>query len=308
MSRQKSNQTRFLQKSKKIVWTVEWIDAEGVKTLSEAHEATTLGDAYAAVLADRERENKKRKRGTSADKPSKVVKSNMPSQPQKSDEAKGHAQDADLVLDTALHQAILGADVIQENLVPDPAPQGEIVIHQDRRTPQPDLRPQPDADSAQTYESGDPSDSQTNDTRSLILSRIQSEQSRQAALRASKQPTGPPYFYLLRPHTSAVSRVLIPLSSDDNLTSSLSGQTVLEFPTIYVLDQGQDDLADTFMTEDAYLKNKQEEDEQVEELLKAVPGSAAAARRGFGERDEGSARNELDPSKILEMLKRDVPT
>lgn len=306
MSRQKMNQTRYIQKSKRIVWTVEWVDADGVKRLSEAHEAATIGEAYAAMLADKERETKKRKRDGSVDTSSKAAKSDT--QPAQEDVAEAESAQ---ITDTKDHSApevdMTGVD---NAAVVDATTTTEAAAHDGPSTstePPPTNPTAPRSEDASATQ--DHPDSETKDTRSLLLSRIQAEQSRQATLRAAKQPTGPPYFYLLRPHTSANSRVVIPLFAENTVTSSLSEQTVLEFPTIHVLDQGQDELKPGFMTEDAYIKAKQEEDQEVEELLKAVPGSADAARRGFGQRgDERAAGGDLDPSKILEMLKRDVPS
>ncbi|KAG9561476.1 hypothetical protein KCU86_g11903, partial [Aureobasidium melanogenum] len=61
MARQKANQTRFIQKSKRIVWSVEWV-VEGEKRVAEVDESRTLEEAYKELVLEKERENKKRKR------------------------------------------------------------------------------------------------------------------------------------------------------------------------------------------------------------------------------------------------------
>ncbi|KAI5273565.1 hypothetical protein E4T47_03167 [Aureobasidium subglaciale] len=61
MARQKANQTRFIQKSKRIVWSVEWV-VEGEKRIAEVDESRTLEEAYKELMLEKERENKKRKR------------------------------------------------------------------------------------------------------------------------------------------------------------------------------------------------------------------------------------------------------
>lgn len=61
MARQKANQTRFIQKSKRIVWSVEWI-VEGEKRVAEVDESRTIEEAYKELVLEKERENKKRKR------------------------------------------------------------------------------------------------------------------------------------------------------------------------------------------------------------------------------------------------------
>ncbi|KAH0151927.1 hypothetical protein KCU67_g10043, partial [Aureobasidium melanogenum] len=61
MARQKANQTRFIQKSKRIVWSVEWV-VDGEKRVTEVDESRTVEEAYKELMLDKERENKKRKR------------------------------------------------------------------------------------------------------------------------------------------------------------------------------------------------------------------------------------------------------
>lgn len=317
MSRQKANHTRYIPKSRKIVWTVEWIQSDGTKRLAEVHEAANIEEAYSAMLADKERENKKRKQGDIVDETlPKAAKTGVPAPkegfPQHGNTGKdgfdGESQ-PQVGMTRPKSTSFSDSASLQEASAKDQQTTAATISM---------LEPQPPSSSPEqllsdgTQQPGDSAEtSGSKDTRTLILSRIQSEQSRQAALRAPKIPTGPPFFYLLRPHTSATSRVLIPLMPDQSLTASLELRTVLEFPTIYILDQGQDELPDAFLTEEAYIKKRQEEDKEVEELLKTVPDSAASRRVGpFGERAAvgGAGSDDLDPSKILEMLKRDVPT
>jgi len=59
LSRQKANMTRYLQKSKRIVWSVEWVKSNGDKIMSEVFEGTTIEEAWKDVLKER---CKKRKR------------------------------------------------------------------------------------------------------------------------------------------------------------------------------------------------------------------------------------------------------
>ena len=61
-------------------------------------------------------------------------------------------------------------------------------------------------------------------------------------------------FYLLRPKTpSSFPKVLTPLNPAKPLEKLLRRRLVLEFPTIYVLKTGPQDLADSFMLERDYL-------------------------------------------------------
>ncbi|GAB7343229.1 hypothetical protein MBLNU457_1289t1 [Dothideomycetes sp. NU457] len=59
MSRQKANMTRYLQKSKRIVWTVEWVQADGDKIMTEVYESATIHEAWGDVLKERSRKRKR---------------------------------------------------------------------------------------------------------------------------------------------------------------------------------------------------------------------------------------------------------
>jgi hypothetical protein len=61
MARQKANQTRFIQKSRRIVWSVEWV-VDGEKRMAEVDESRTMEQAYQELVLEKERESKKRKR------------------------------------------------------------------------------------------------------------------------------------------------------------------------------------------------------------------------------------------------------
>ncbi|KAH0151892.1 hypothetical protein KCU67_g10060, partial [Aureobasidium melanogenum] len=81
MARQKANQTRFIQKSKRIVWSVEWV-VEGKKRVVEVDESRTVQEAYKELVVEKERESKKRKR-TQEDAGAKMQKQKV--QTEKSD-------------------------------------------------------------------------------------------------------------------------------------------------------------------------------------------------------------------------------
>lgn len=67
---------------------------------------------------------------------------------------------------------------------------------------------------------------------------------------SSCQPSSQCHFYLHRPYTpSSLPKVLIPLDATQSLSEALSKQVLLEFPTIYVLECGPEQLPEDFMTE-----------------------------------------------------------
>jgi hypothetical protein len=65
------------------------------------------------------------------------------------------------------------------------------------------------------------------------------------------------HFYLHRPYTPAhLPTVLIPLSASEPLSIQLQNHTVLEYPTIYVLDTDPNHLPSEYMLEDIFLGGK----------------------------------------------------
>lgn len=291
MSRQKTNQTRYIQKSKKIVWTVEWVDADGSKKTSEVHEAATIGDAYAAMLAEKERESRKRKRSVSLDGSPRVTKPEADIKRRPVQEAHNNLaeQPSTATMDMEADTSIEPGDTSNAN--PD-------LGQPDRENAHPKEVPDVDERPVAEIVTAEPADGIGHNTNEV-----------DEDCRDPKTPSHPPYFYLLKPHTSSISRVLIPLVPDDTLTKSLEDQTVLEFPTLFVLDQSSDALPSGFESEERYLKTQQEEAKEVEELLRVVPGASKGALYGesTGAGNAGGGHTaDLDPSKILEMLKRDV--
>ena len=86
---------------------------------------------------------------------------------------------------------------------------------------------------------------------------------------ASETKTLPNFhYYLVKPRTSGAEKVLLPLSPTDTFLTCLQNQTVLEFPTVQVLGSGPEELPNGFITEDAYLAERQKEDHEMEQLIK----------------------------------------
>ncbi|EME41082.1 hypothetical protein DOTSEDRAFT_74573 [Dothistroma septosporum NZE10] len=110
-----------------------------------------------------------------------------------------------------------------------------------------------------------------------------------------------PYLYLLKPSTAVGAKVLAPLSPEQTLTKCLEDRTVLEYPTIYALPQAPGSLPAGFMLEKQYIRiRKREENELRDAMSKA--GKNAVSHRA----DNGAGNARVDPSKILDMLKRDI--
>jgi hypothetical protein len=93
MARQKANQTRFIAKSKRIVWSVEWI-VGGEKRITEVDESRTLEEAYKELMVEKERESKKRKR-TQDDAAAKAQKQKVQTEKPEGEETKAEGATAE---------------------------------------------------------------------------------------------------------------------------------------------------------------------------------------------------------------------
>jgi hypothetical protein len=111
----------------------------------------------------------------------------------------------------------------------------------------------------------------------------------------------PEHFYLLRPFTASKSTVLIPIDASNTLTECLKGQTVLEFPTIYVLPDERHSLPAGFQLSEQYEKAQRAEESEVDALVQRTNQSTGGALIATREEEKP-----LDANSILDMLKRDV--
>ncbi|PTU23562.1 hypothetical protein P175DRAFT_0416591, partial [Aspergillus ochraceoroseus IBT 24754] len=108
------------------------------------------------------------------------------------------------------------------------------------------------------------------------------------------------YFYLHRPRTPTKKPVLIPLAPGMTIATALRDRVVLEFPTIYVL---QDLLAtaqkeSSFMLEQEYLHTHNNPESEMEDATRPDAGSRPLSSTvDIGDVDEG---------KVLEVLKKDL--
>lgn len=111
----------------------------------------------------------------------------------------------------------------------------------------------------------------------------------------------PENFYLLRPFTASKSIVLTPIDASKSLTECLKEQTVLEFPTIYVLPDEPHSLPDGFQLTEHYEKAQKAEEAEVDALVQRTNQSTGGALAATREEEKP-----LDANSILDMLKRDV--
>lgn len=111
-----------------------------------------------------------------------------------------------------------------------------------------------------------------------------------------------PYFYLVKPLSSSPHTVLIPCKLSTTLHTLLEGKTILEYPTMQVLNSPADDLPLGFQTEAEYKKEHQQLIEEIEEQWSlATPAAPTSGRPQLKSQEEM-----FNESKVLESLRRDV--
>lgn len=268
MSRQKANLTRVTHKSN-VMWTVEWVDVDGKKSVDdECSEGRQINDLWNEVSAKRLNAEKGKKRKREAEKQSVAQKPDVQASEQQT-----------------------GDDASKSSLQPRP----ESVDH--FATPTDDKTVEPVPQKREDLPSDEPTGEKPCDpSNALEKSAEHVEESLKVVNR-----TTPEYFYLLKPFTASKSNVLIPIDSSGKLTECLKGQTVLEFPTVYVLPNAPDALPAGFMLEEKYNKIQKAEEAEVDGMLRRTNESTGGALAASREEEKP-----LDANSILDMLKRDV--
>lgn len=153
------------------------------------------------------------------------------------------------------------------------------------------------------------------------------------------------YFYLHRPRTATRKTVLIPVSPNARFNTVLRNRTIVEFPTVYVLESSPQELSSKreeseFLLEEQYLQQVgkeeagEEEQEQEEEDTGEEEASGTSSTssdddssddtlEGDDDEEEEEGKNNrhtngaaaaaatknldtIDEKKVLEVLKQDI--
>ena len=271
MSRQKANMTRVTNKGN-VMWTVEWVAGDGKKNIdNDSSEGRQIRELWGDIKAKRLNAEKGKKRKRESEK---AIAAQVPNDQEV--EQQDHA------------------DTPGKN--PQPVVEGSAV------NPGPSEPQEVTTDSASTQQaevssSAAPLDDQSkNTTESDEKVQIPSEQENQS----TDAPT-PEHFYLLRPFTASKSIVLTPIDASQSLTECLKSQTVLEFPTVYVLPDEPHSLPKGFQLAEQYEKTQKAEEAEVDALVQRTNQSTGGALTAAHEEEKP-----LDANSILDMLKRDV--
>ncbi|KAI7531572.1 hypothetical protein KC331_g14037 [Hortaea werneckii] len=278
MSRQRNNQTRPT-KSNRIVWTVEWLTADGQRSLQhDCTESDSIISLYETHLADlshvegQPRGSKRKRVETPSTK--------QPSQPDS--KPKGNPE-------TISKKAASGPTASHTLGDSESEPQKEAETSLNTADPAQKERSSP----APTTEHQPPT----------------INQEPPAFTDNPEQPANqePRYFYLLKTGTSSISKVLLPLKEEASLTASLKDQTVQEYPTVIVLAHSPEKLPSGYMLLEQYLKAQASEDAELHAALAAAGKSMETVETELpGPSSQQGEKEELDAESILNMLKRDV--
>ncbi|KAI9721980.1 MAG: hypothetical protein M1812_001938 [Candelaria pacifica] len=282
MTREKDNKTRWIAKQKCLSWTVEWIHHDGSRELTDCLDTFGLSGRYATLLSmkqPREKHPPKRKLKRKHDpgltvngiadptiKSGTTLPAGGAAEPV--EDAKGASESA---AEPALLQPFTSA---KEYFVESPH------VGSERKSP--DQYVNPPADDVQITTTDKPSKP------------------------PQKDPEAPPdyYFYLLRPHTTSSSLVLIPVSPSIPLREILKDRIVLEFPTIYALKHAPSALPEGFILESEYLGQSEAEAQELDELLSRV--KAPDLEEGEVEDGEKALQEAMDKKRLLDVLRKDL--
>ncbi|THW39964.1 hypothetical protein D6D21_07071 [Aureobasidium pullulans] len=282
MARQKANQTRFIQKSKRIVWSVEWV-IDGEKRVAEVDESRTMQEAYKELVLEKERENKKRKR-VQDDANAKAQKQKVRSEKVEAVETQSQSEGGAAEQETA-------APRVEAAITIDPstAPSANDTKTEDSSEQQ---QPPPSQDGSSTPDIAHfylhkPHTSST----STVLIPIASDTTLTHALR-HKDVLEFPTIYVFNTNESSHSQ-------NPAIEAAPAGTIVKEDET--------SQLPKGFITLDQYNQERSAEDKELMGLMESIPeGQRKVALNGgiFGGGEE--KREEVDEKQILEVLQRDA--
>ena len=287
-------------RKRKLHWTVEWIDAEGRKSLGKCPDDQMIADAYAEHLKtlDIHRPNKRRKGDISNKEDSR---SGIPTQQNAKEQREQPAstvgqekfpgQDRlDGQLERKQEEAKIGKEASSE--------ESHILMKESEVLQQPAERPASDNSVS--------SNGEAEKGRLLTDHTEQPGPDLPTSTSETPRPTSTPSlkFYLHHPSLPSQDPVLIPLPSDATLATSLTNRLVLEFPTIYVLPQHDGGgLPDGFTSEDDYFSAARKD--LTEDAL-AVEGIVKDINDSSGEIRDGLEEGEVHEGRLLEVLGKDL--
>jgi len=283
MARQKANQTRFIQKSKRIVWSVEWV-LDGEKRIAEVDESRTMQEGYKELMLEKERENKKRKR-VQDDAIVKAQKQKVRSEKVEALETQPQSEGGAVDQEKAVSEVEGVATTIDPTIAPS-ADESKTEDSSEQQQPPPS-QDEPSTTAVAHFYLHKPHTSSTN----TVLIPIASDTTLTHALR-HKDVLEFPTIYVFSTNESSHSQ-------NPAIEAAPAGTIVKESET--------SQLPKGFITLDRYNQERSAEDKELMGLMESIPeGQRKVALDGgiFGGVEE--KREEVDEKQILEVLQRDA--
>lgn len=104
------------------------------------------------------------------------------------------------------------------------------------------------------------------------------------------------FFYLHHPLTTSNVKCLIPITKNNSLRSVLQNRTIIEFPTMYVLNQPPNQLSKGFMLQEDYEAQHGSN----------LPINISMPEEGEIHENTGLITSGIDPAKVLQVLAQDL--
>lgn len=266
---------------KHINWTTEWIWDNGEKAFTRCFETATIASCVLRVIDGNRRSNEEKQTETGEETLRQSKKRKL-DQAQKAEDGEEPSTTTEV---QGEQDSRSRSRQSSRTLTPEPGPG-------------PESEPKPDMDMPEgSTEPHTSADTQPQSPRN----------------QENKRDLPPNTFiYLHRPRTRSHDiPVLIPLSPSATLSDSLRGQTVLEFPTFYILPYPPTSLPDDkYILEETYLQRQREAEE--EELRDAGEANNEESGEEEGEirvptfSGDGKAVGEFDEKRVWEVLKMDL--
>ena len=291
----------------RLLWTVEWIHHDGRKEYGICSEFDRLQDAYAAhVRSTRPKENARQEHETP---PRKRIKHGSKASSTTRDAnvhtEQGYSQEGSMPQSIAMDSGIPAPPAIMDDKFADAG----LGTTSNGTKGQPREKPL-DSVNSDVSGCGPPSHdgligrrnsemsiaSTKDETAEALPSQIHKTNSETVA-----SPTNSAlYFYLHAPRLPSPQPVLIPLTSDSTLSNCLRNNLVLEFPSIYVLQDDPMHLPNDYITEGEFDRKMQQEGFK-DSIMARLSGNEE------GEIEEMTREpDDLDTKKIEEVLIRDL--
>ena len=281
-------------RKRKLHWTVEWIGPDGRKALGKCPEDQIIADAYATHLRTlaTHQPTKRRKEKLSNSEDSRL------DAPINHDAIEQRERQQDSPGQERLDEQLERTQEEEESKREPSNEESHMLMNEPKVLPQSVERPASDKDisSHGERESERPSTDHMDQlgpeppTYMSEIPRLISTPSLQ--------------FYLHHPSLPSKNTVLIPLSPDATLATSLTNRLVLEFPTIYVLSQHQGNgLPDGFISEDDYFAAAKKD---LIEDATGVEGTVKDITDTSGETRDGIEEGEMHEGRLLEVLAKDL--